>query len=83
MTGHELATLYDVWRSPAGIRAVRATLGLSQERFAAVLGVSQRAVSHWERGTRTPTIRALVKLSRLVAEWEGRYVGGAVWSTSS
>lgn len=46
--------------SPA---AARARSGLSQARFAAVLGVSTRTLQEWEQGRRTPTgpARALLK----------------------
>jgi putative transcriptional regulator len=46
--------------SPA---AARARTGLSQARFAAVLGVSTRTLQEWEQGRRSPTgpARALLK----------------------
>ena len=46
--------------SPA---AARARTGLSQARFAAVLGVSTRTLQEWEQGRRKPTgpAKALLK----------------------
>jgi len=46
--------------SPA---AARARTGLSQARFAAVLGVSTRTLQEWEQGRRSPTgpAKALLK----------------------
>ena len=43
--------------------AARARTGLSQARFAAVLGVSTRTLQEWEQGRRSPTgpARALLK----------------------
>lgn len=48
--------------SPA---AARARTGLSQARFAAVLGVSTRTLQEWEQGRRTPTgaARALLTIA--------------------
>jgi putative transcriptional regulator len=37
------------------IIAVRNALGLSQSRFAELLGVSKRTLQEWEQGRRTPT----------------------------
>ena len=36
------------------IVAARNTLGLSQSRFAELLGVSKRTLQEWEQGRRTP-----------------------------
>lgn len=48
--------------SPA---AARAQTGLSQARFAAVLGVSTRTLQEWEQGRRSPTgaARALLTIA--------------------
>ena len=40
--------------NPVELRARREALGLSQEKMAEVLGVSQMAVSRWEAGARAP-----------------------------
>ena len=37
------------------IAATRQKLGLSQSRFARLLGISVRTLHHWEQGTRTPS----------------------------
>ncbi len=44
------------------IAATRQKLGLSQSRFARLLGISVRTLHHWEQGTRTPTGAARVLL---------------------
>lgn len=40
--------------TPAGLRARRQALGLSQAELANILGVSQAAYAQWETGTRAP-----------------------------
>lgn len=37
------------------IAAIRVKVGLSQEQFAELLGVSPRTLQDWEQGRRTPT----------------------------
>jgi len=44
------------------IAATRHKLGLSQARFARMLGISVRTLHHWEQGRRTPTGAARVLL---------------------
>ena len=44
------------------IARTRAKLGLSQARFAKLLGISLRTLHHWEQGTRTPSGAARVLL---------------------
>lgn len=44
------------------IRAMRLRLGLSQEAFAPVLGVSMHTVNCWERGKRKPSRLAMEKI---------------------
>lgn len=44
------------------VRAIRAKLGLSQDKFAATFGVSAKTVRKWEQGTRRPTGPARVLL---------------------
>ena len=36
------------------VKAIRERLGLSQSRFAAIIGVSVRTVQNWEQGRREP-----------------------------
>ena len=38
--------------TPASIKRLRKRLGLTQVEFAAAVGVTERAVIHWEQGTR-------------------------------
>ena len=38
----------------SSIVAARNTLGLSQSRFAELLGISRRTLQEWEQGRRTP-----------------------------
>jgi len=44
------------------IATTRKKLGLSQSRFARLLGISVRTLHHWEQGTRTPSGAARVLL---------------------
>ena len=44
------------------IAATREKLGLSQTRFARLLGISIRTLHHWEQGSRTPSGAAQVLL---------------------
>jgi len=50
------------------IREVREDLGLSQKRFAALLGVTQESVSMWEAGTWRPTDKHAGAIDRLAGE---------------
>ena len=45
---------------------VRGKLGLSQSRFAAVLGISADTLQNWEQGRRSPTgpAKVLLKIAR-------------------
>lgn len=46
------------------VKTIRAKTGLSQSRFANVMGVSKRTLENWEQGRRHPTgpARALLRL---------------------
>src|SRR5580704_12047207 len=44
------------------IAATREKIGLSQSRFARLLGISVRTLHHWEQGSRTPSGAARVLL---------------------
>lgn len=44
------------------VARVRARLGLSQSRFAALLGISANTLKNWEQGRREPTGAAKVLL---------------------
>ena len=61
---------------PADVKAVRASLGLSQPQFALMLGVSVATLRNWEQGRRTPEGPALALLR--VAEAEPRAVARAL-----
>lgn len=39
---------------PPEIKAIRDDFGLTQEQFAALLGISVRTLRNWEQGRRTP-----------------------------
>lgn len=47
------------------ISAERKKLGLSQEELAEKIGVSQKSISKYERGTRRPTYETLVSMANL------------------
>jgi len=40
--------------STLDVKAIRERLGLSQSRFAALMGVSSRTLQNWEQGRREP-----------------------------
>ncbi|MBE9515567.1 MAG: helix-turn-helix domain-containing protein [Proteobacteria bacterium] len=40
--------------SPLDVKAIRQKTGLSQTRFALIMGVSVRTLQNWEQGHRTP-----------------------------
>ena len=46
------------------VKAIREKLGISQHKFALILGVSKRTVENWEQGRRHPTgaARSLLKI---------------------
>ena len=46
------------------VKAIREKMGVSQDKFAVILGVSKRTVENWEQGRRHPTgaARALLKI---------------------
>ncbi len=52
------------------VRSIRHRLGLSQERFAALLGVSVSGLRKWEQGTRKPTGAAATLLQVMESEPE-------------
>lgn len=47
------------------LRELRERAGLTVEQVAEALGVSYRAVYHWERGTNEPKLDYLPELARL------------------
>lgn len=46
------------------VRSIRMKIGMTQNKFAALIGVSQRTIENWEQGRRHPTgpARALLKI---------------------
>lgn len=46
------------------VKVIRDRLGISQEKFAVILGVSKRTVENWEQGRRHPTgaARSLLRI---------------------
>ncbi|HFB67110.1 MAG TPA: helix-turn-helix domain-containing protein [Aeromonadales bacterium] len=46
------------------VRAIRMKIGMTQNKFAALIGVSRRTLENWEQGRRYPTgpARALLKI---------------------
>ncbi len=61
--------------SPASAKALRLAAAVSIAELAGAVGVSSRAIVHWEKGTRTPRGRALERygeaLSALAEELGG------------
>lgn len=48
------------------LRQIRRSKDISQEELAKALGVTQGAVSGWERGSWNPTLETLRKISRVL-----------------
>lgn len=70
---------------PNRLKTIRLATGLSQERFAHLIGASFASVNRWEQGHSSPTgtvlavyqafdraLRAKVDLKRLVAQADGQ-----------
>lgn len=53
------------------IKEYRKVLGISQKQIARIIGVSENAVSLWERGKSDVPVMALAIVSRLVSEKAG------------
>ncbi|MES9860553.1 MAG: NadS family protein [Candidatus Thiodiazotropha sp. LLP2] len=52
------------------VKAIREKTGLSQSRFAMLIGVSKRTLENWEQGRRHPTCPAKALLKILAADPE-------------
>jgi putative transcriptional regulator len=52
------------------VKAIREKTGLSQSRFAMLIGVSKRTLENWEQGRRHPTGPAKALLKILAADTE-------------
>ena len=50
------------------IREVRARLGLTQEKFAARLGVTLPTINRWENGRTKPSPLAVQNLQKLISD---------------
>ena len=48
---------------PSSLRAYRVAAGLTQADLALRVGVSQSAISDWETGETTPSVRSIVLLA--------------------
>lgn len=57
--------------SPAKIKAFRAKKNLSQEKLAAMLGVSVSTIIRWEQGSASPTGTAAAVLSAITSNAKG------------
>lgn len=63
------------------VKELREALGLTQEEFARMLGVSARTVSRWERGESEPTplaLRGIRRWQRLLARLQEVFTTEAV-----
>jgi putative transcriptional regulator len=62
-----LAARISYWVTPADIQGARKRLGLSQEQFADVFGVSASTLRKWEQGRYAPSgaAKALLKVIAL------------------
>jgi DNA-binding transcriptional regulator YiaG len=56
---------------PTLLREIRARTGLTQEKFAARLGVTFPTINRWENGRAWPSPLALQQIWSLVREMEG------------
>ena len=54
------------------IRNLRAKIGLTQEQFAAQVGVTWSTVSRWENGRGTPSPLAMRRIEELTRELKGQ-----------
>ncbi|KQZ54646.1 transcriptional regulator [Rhizobium sp. Root149] len=52
-------------RLPAGVAELRKGIGMNQEAFAKVLGLTRRQIAEIEAGTANPTLDTLRKIGRL------------------
>jgi len=56
---------------PEQIRDLRLRLGLTQEQFAAKVGVTCSTVNRWENGKSKPSPMAMKLMEGLGADWAG------------
>ena len=55
--------------TPEGIRQLRMTLSLSQEKFAELVDCDVTTVKTWENGLSKPSGRYISRLITLASEW--------------
>lgn len=65
----------------AAIREARKSRGMTQVEMAAMFGVTQASIAHWESGRQRPRQEAWVQLRSLgvsigVSDWEAGYAAG-------
>ena len=65
-------------RTGALIRRLRRELGLTQLQLAGRLGVSDKAVSKWERGLGNPEVSTLPRLSQVLGVDLARMLQGGL-----
>lgn len=53
------------------VKSIRESIGLSQSKFALLIGVSKRTLENWEQGRRKPTGPAKALLRIFAADPEG------------
>lgn len=60
------------------VKAIREKVGLSQSRFAMLIGVSKRTLENWEQGRRHPTgpAKALLRILEADPEFAVRALHG-------
>jgi putative transcriptional regulator len=60
------------------VKAIRERLGVPQEKFAMILGVSKRTLENWEQGRRHPTgaARSLLRIVEADPEYALKVLHG-------
>ena len=48
------------------LKLIRRKIGLSQTKFAKLMGVSQNTISQWESGARIPNVVSLKKMAQIL-----------------
>ena len=57
--------------TPLAVKRLRTRLGLTQRAFADEIGVSERAVIHWEQGTRNVSQLAQRAIEAVKEDYDG------------
>lgn len=60
-----------------GLKPLRLAAGLKQKDLAALLGVTQAALAHWEVGDRTPQLEYVVKCREILGCTYAELIDGA------